>query len=182
MTSLSRALSLVVCCLLAACAKNEEAPGSAASARPAATTAAVKPTATASADATADAPKARKLDPLPLTLELPASAKIDTSPTGGSMITDGAAKFSVGKLDKGFAGEKKFLETFPLDTFKKWVKNEKTLAIAEFGTGTPNYRALMEIEVGGQKYFCQNVGIPGAPSADEAEAVVKRCLGLKPAP
>jgi hypothetical protein len=165
---------------LCACGKSDDTNAASGSSKPSTSPSAAKPA--ASPEKKPDAPEARKLAPLPLTLELPPSAKIEESPTGGALITDGTAKFSVGKLDKDFASEKKRIETFPLDTFTKWVKTEDTLAVAEFGTGTPNYRAVLMTEVGGQKYSCQNTGLPGAASAEAAEAVVKRCLALKPAP
>jgi hypothetical protein len=152
--------------------------GSASSAAPAASASA--PTAPASA-AESDEPKPRKLDPLSVTLELPASATIEESPTKNTMVTDGDDHFSVSKLDRTFEAEKTQIKNFPFDTFKKWVKEEPTLAVAEFGESPPNYRAIIVVDVAGTKYWCQNTGTRGVASAEEAERVVKRCLGLKPA-
>ena len=51
------------------------------------------------------------------------------------MITDGKARLSVGELKKDLAERKKLLERLPLGQLKKWVKEEKDLAVAELQAG-----------------------------------------------
>jgi hypothetical protein len=171
----SRSSVLVFLLALAGCPDDaKDGSGSAPSAKEtAATTAKAAPSATAAA---AFAP--RKLEPLPLTLELPASASIEKGAAGGVMISEGKTGLTVAPVDGDLAKEKKALETLPLFTFQKWLKQEKDLAVAEFMG--PDYRAIFVVEVGGKKYTCKNVGAPAASSAEEAESRVRRCAGLKP--
>src|SRR5690606_15439223 len=79
-----------------------------------------------------------------------------------------------------FDSKKNTVQNFPFDTFSQWVKDEPTLAVAEMATG-PNYRAIRELEVGGKKIVCSNVGPRGTASAEQAEKIVALCDSLEPA-
>jgi hypothetical protein len=167
-----RALVLVLLAAAACSEGSKDTPSSTATTKETA-----KPTAKATATATA-APGPKKIGKLPVTLDLPATAIVDESASGNAMIVDGEVKFTVAALEGDIAKEKKDLQNLPLFNFKKWVKEEKDLAVGEFDG--PDYRAIFVVEVAGKKYVCKNVGTPAGPSAEQAEATVKRCQGLKP--
>lgn len=120
-------------------------------------------------------PKRHDLTPLPVSIELPPGAKIVEANDKSAMIEIDKVRMSIST--DAFAKKKNTVKTFPFETFQKWVRDDKDAATAQMGPDS--FRALKELEVGGKKYVCSNVGTKGLPSAEEAEKMVAHCDTLQ---
>lgn len=95
-------------------------------------------------------------------------------------IGDGKS-LNISEVQEDFAAVKKSYENdtimFP---FKKWVKEEKDLAIAQFdNSGKTGYVGFSLKQIGGKNYVCKTTGLDGVASPEEAESQLAQCSSLR---
>ena len=173
--TMRKLLLLTIGLALAGCNKPETKPSESSAKPTSASSAAPKPS------AVAVAPKPRKLDPLPLTLVLPDDVKVEKASDSGVFVGQGDPKLHVRTLDTSFDQARKAACDPIVCKLVRWVKEDKTLAVAEWSGMLSGFRAFRPVEVGGKKYLCETVGQKGAASPEAAEAVVAQCDQLQPA-
>lgn len=123
-----------------------------------------------------------ELTPLPLkiTVAKGGMGAMDMSIGDSKSVTvdiGGGASLNVSEGDKDFAAVKKSYEgdtiLFP---FKKWAKQDATMAIAQFeNSGKTGFIGMTMKDVGGKKYVCKTTGLDGVASAELAEKHLKTC-------
>ena len=131
---------------------------------------------TAPSASAAPTPVRHDLQPLPISIELPAGSKIVEASEKSAMLEVGGVRMTVSK--NLFADTKNTVKNFPFETFQQWVRDEPTAATAQMGADS--FRALGEFEIGGAKYVCSNVGTKGMATAEAAEKMVAHCKTLEP--
>jgi len=153
---------------------------------------AAKPTGTGAAADKAAAPAAKAeakgdlaeidLTPLPLKIKAPPGGKgaMDMSRDDKKSVTvdiGGGTSLNISETQDDFAAVKKKQEgdkmLFP---FKKWAKEDASLAIVQFeNAGKTGYVGFSMKEIGGKKYVCKTTGMDGVASAEIAETHLKSC-------
>jgi hypothetical protein len=124
-----------------------------------------------------------ELKPLPLKIKAPPGGmgamdmSLDDQHQSSTVDIGGGASLNVSETKDDFAAVKK---TYQSDTvlfpFKKWAKEDASLAIAQFeNEGKTGFVGFAVKEVGGKKYVCKTTGMDGVASAEVAEKHLKVC-------
>lgn len=168
--------------LCAACDKSEKPAGGEAP------QAATKSEAKGTTEGKAAATKEVSLDPLPLTVTLPAGE------SGTTMDKSMGGRKSVGvsyeailsginvsePSEKGFDEVKARVKKDVIYPFKRWAKETPTSGISEFSEeGKGGYLAWSWKVVGGKPYLCQSTGMSGLKNVEDADKVLALCDTLK---
>lgn len=177
-TTMHRIAWMMIGLALAACSTPADKPTEGSARSKGAATGSAPQTSATTAEPEA---KPRKLDPLPLTLVLASDVKIEKANDSGVFVGGGDPKLHVEKLDGSFDQARKDACDPLVCKVKRWVKEDKDLAVAEWTGMLSGFRAFRAVEVGGKKYVCRTVGQAGAASAEAAEAIVEPCNRLQAA-
>jgi len=155
------------------------------SAKPAGSAAAATPPAAAAPEAAKDGMVDVDLSPLDVKIKVAAGGKgtMDKSRDGKKLVmvdVGGDAGINVEETTEDLAAiKKKFEEDKTLYPFKKWEKEEASLAVLQFEVdGKAGYIGVSLKDVGGKKYRCQTTGMDGVASVDLAVKQLSACDSL----
>lgn len=125
------------------------------------------------------------LAPLPLTAKVPPGGMgaMDMSMDDKKSVTldvGGGKSINISETKDDFAAVKKSYEDdkimFP---FKKWAKEEASLAVVQFDNeGKTGFIGFTLRQIGGKSYVCKTTGLDGLPSAEEAAKQLAPCETL----